>query len=51
MFDSEAKGLMAAAIAEGYTQADLLDVCGGDVSKYIMDKQNAFTDAEVASKD
>ncbi|TAX39141.1 hypothetical protein [Rhizobium leguminosarum] len=50
-FEREAEGLKAAAKSDGIAEADLIDACGGDIAKYIMNRQNAYTMAHIKSQD
>lgn len=46
----EADALRANAERDGVSHSDLIDFCNGDIERYLLDKQNAFTDAEVRRK-
>lgn len=39
-FVGEALALKVAALAEGYSEKELLDACGGDVARFVMSRQN-----------
>ena len=49
-FGPEAQGLKLAAKEAGYENAALVAACGGNIARYIMNRQNAYTDAEIARK-
>lgn len=39
-FIGEALALKVAALAEGYSEKEPLDACGGDIARYILDRRS-----------
>ncbi|PAQ11721.1 MULTISPECIES: hypothetical protein [Mesorhizobium] len=46
-FEVQAQVCLAHAEAEGFSKSDIMDAAGGDLAAFLMDSQNALTDAEV----
>ena len=43
-FRDQAKALVEAGVAEGFSIAEMKDACAGDVERYLLDHQNAMSD-------
>ena len=46
-FAKDVEFCLAQAKADGFDKADIVDAAGGDLAQFLMDRQNALTDAEV----
>ncbi|MGA1834843.1 hypothetical protein [Rhizobium wenxiniae] len=45
-FHDQAKTLVESAEVQGFTVAEIKEACGGDVERYLFDRQNAMTDVD-----
>ena len=46
-FETQAAVCLGHAEADGFNKRDIIDASGGDLAEFLMNRQNALTDAEV----